>query len=234
MGLNDFLKKAGLVVDNSPPKEENTSSNNLSFTQEKQVPAFKSNTDDIELFHQVAEAEKTVENFVSYSEALNPFVEKLRSVYKEGFIKLNKPDFDFFEFYQGCKSNGFDNIAAYPMAFNMAKSMNPYITKEMLVQQADQYVKSIEGYRDELQQKGATQLAGFKQSKTNESKSLQETVERLKTELKLAQEQLDSVESKYSTSITECTNKKEANIIASKELIDSINLVKENIKNNIN
>ena len=70
----------------------------------------------------------------------NPYMEKTNKMYEEGFVKLNQPGYDFYEFYRAVTKGGVDNPQVYEMALEMGTAMDSDVSKQALTSQADFYI----------------------------------------------------------------------------------------------
>lgn len=170
----------------------------------------------------------------------NPFIDEINKLYEDGFNKLNKEGVDFYEFYQSIKVGGIDNVAAYPMAFNMCKGMNPNFTKESAIADGEDYIASIEDAYNKYSSSGENKLNEISLEKEEEESSLktevselQDEIDRLSSLLKSKKGELNSIEGKYKDKINSITLKLDANKIVKSNFITNINKVITNIKNNL-
>ena len=62
--------------------------------------------------------------------------------YELAFSKLNTPEFDLYEFYQAIQKMGDSNIRNI---FDLGKTLNPNLTKDLLLKQCDEYLQTITG-----------------------------------------------------------------------------------------
>lgn len=170
----------------------------------------------------------------------NPYMEEITKFYEDGFNKLNKEGVDFYEFYQSIKVGGVDNTAAYPMAFNMCRGMNPELSKESMISDGEDYITSIEGAYNQYKSSGESKLSQTNDEKSSEEASLrtevgelEEQVRQLTATLNSKKRDLSSIGDKYKDKIEGISLKLEANKVAKSNIINNITKVITNIKNNL-
>ena len=74
----------------------------------------------------------------------NTVLGSIVSMYESGFDSLNKPGYDFYEFFKAIKAVGSNDASVYKMALSMAQGVDSKVTKSKLLTQADYYIKEIE------------------------------------------------------------------------------------------
>lgn len=172
------------------------------------------------------------------SSALQEMVKSVSETYQNGFDSLNKPGYDFYEYYQSIKSVNSSTQDAYKMAFTLGKSMNPNITPDSLVVDAQFYISEIQKVYEKFESSGrvkASEIEGQKSAakaglKGNIEK-IQAEIARLQSELETNTAQLNSVDSQYEDVSTEINLKLKANTIAKDNIVSSLQEVSNNIKN---
>lgn len=126
------------------------------------------------------------------------------------------------------------------MALEMGKAMDPNVTKESLMAQADYYVTEINKVYAGFDSDGKNKLSDISTKKTTETKSLTTDIESLQQELQsiqlqLSQKQsaLSQIDQRYQPEIEEIGQKLMANEMVKDKFVSTINLVKMNISNNL-
>lgn len=166
-----------------------------------------------------------------------PHMQAILTQYEKGFESLNLPGYDFFEFFNAVMLTGPNNPQVYDMAFTMGKSMDPTLTKEKLIKDAQFYLDELSKVHNTFKGEGQLaldkilerkRLAGSELSTRIESLSAQ--IEGLTRELNTAKTEAQSLDSTFQPQITEIECKIKANDIAKDTLVNKINLVKNNIK----
>ncbi len=170
-----------------------------------------------------------------------PHMTKIMEMYEKGFESLNKPGYDFFEYFKSVVSAGADNPAVYPMAFSMATAMDASVTKEALLNHSDFYVTEITKVYNDYVSKGNTKKQSILAEKDSENLSLSTDLQTLESQLTIIQNQitetklkLTNINIKYEPQITEVDCKLMANNVAKDKIINSINKVRNGINTNIN
>jgi hypothetical protein len=174
------------------------------------------------------------------SPACEPHLEKILELYDKGFESLNKPGYDFFEYFKAILSAGVDNASAYPMALSMAQSMDKTITRDGLVSESDFYVTEImkvhSGYveggnakKKELNDKKEAE----KQQLSTDLTSLKMQLEAITNQINITQASLANIDSKYVNELTDTECKLMANDVAKDRIIASIDKVKQGLINNV-
>ena len=167
-----------------------------------------------------------------------PHLDKIMTMYENGFESLNIEGFDFFEYFKMVVEGGVQNAQMYGMAFTAAKSMGS--TKQSLIDQSNYYITEIQKVHTNYVAAGNKKRHEAITSKTTEETSLKtellgidSDLERL-TELKKQKESaLRDIDNKYEPQITEVECKLMANDIAKERIIGSIMTVVDGINKNI-
>ena len=174
------------------------------------------------------------------TEVSNEHLQKAIDVYQRGFESLNQDGYDFYEYYQAVVHGGVDNPQIHSMAFAMGVAMNKSISKEKLLQQSDFYTSSINNVYNENVAKGNAKKEELVNQKTNENQnlinelnSLQQQLEAINIQISDRKNKLNAIDGKYAPLISETESKIGANDIAKNQLIESIELVKTGIINNL-
>lgn len=171
----------------------------------------------------------------------NEHLAKFTEMYHNGFIGLNQPSYDFYEFYQAIMtSGGIDNPQMYAMAMTMGTSMDKNNSKDRLLTQADFYLNEINKVYNQYVTTGNSKRQDLVTQKANEAESLQNDLINLKGQLEAIANQIKSKESnlslidnKYGSLIGDIESKLKANEMAKESIASSIEKVKAGIANNI-
>ena len=165
---------------------------------------------------------------------------KALEIYQAGFDSLNKPGYDFFEFYQAVSQAGIDNPQIYVMAFTMAVGMEKTITKTKLLQDSDYYLTEINKVYNDYIAKGNNKKQELVSQKENENQNLinelnllKEQLETITVQIKDRENKLQAIGSKYEPKIVEIDSKLNANTLAKNKVVTSIEQVKQGIINNL-
>jgi hypothetical protein len=170
-----------------------------------------------------------------------PYLNKVMEMYEKGFENLNQPGYDFFEFFKTISVGDKNNPSTYVMAYNMAKVMDASVNKENLISQADFYVNEITKVYNEYVNAGNSKKQDALAIQTSEKQSLSKELEDLNKQaaeisakISAAKNNLENIASKHQPKIDEIDCKLMANEVAKKTILDSINIVKSGIQNNLN
>ena len=165
---------------------------------------------------------------------------KALATYTNGFDSLNQPGYDFYEFYQAVIGAGIENPQIYTMAFAMGTGMDKSITKSKLISQSDFYLTEINKVYNDFVTKGNAKRQEVIDQKNHENQSLmgeldlmKQQLEQLETQIADRQNKLSVIDSKYGPIISEVENKLTANNMAKDKIVNSIELVKQGINNNL-
>lgn len=169
-----------------------------------------------------------------------PHLDKIMKMYEDGFDNLNQDGYDFYEFFKAVVQVGTENPAMYTMAFSMAQSMDPNVTKASLLSQAQFYINEIttvyngyvangKGKKDELLGRKETEESSLRQELIN----IDNEIQRLMALKAQKESELSTIDGKYATELTDVECKLLANDMAKDNLINAINTVVNGIKTNI-
>ena len=169
-----------------------------------------------------------------------PHIDTVMSLYEQGFDSLNKDGYDFYEYYKAILGAGADNPEVYKMALNMAKAMDPNVSKQSLIKQSEYYLKEITNVYKNYEEKGKAKKKSIETQKQSEESSLNVELNSIQSEIQKLQQQENSVkvqigmiDNKYATQLHEISCKLEANDTAKREIFESINKVKQGINTNL-
>lgn len=168
-------------------------------------------------------------------------------LYEKGFDSLNKPGYDFYEFFKALHSVNDFSPGAYKMAFQMGKAMNTSLEKNMLIQSADMYISEIgkvhQNYHTQGEAKRTELLktqSNEKQAIANEIASMENQITQLKNQIaqleankQKRESELAPIDSKYQTELKLIEEKLQANHSAKDMIASKINTVKHGILTNI-
>ncbi|MEQ8575154.1 MAG: hypothetical protein RIB63_13885, partial [Fulvivirga sp.] len=96
--------------------------------------------------------EKTTSPNNLSQDVLNTIVE----MYESGFEGLNKPGYDFYEFFKAIKAVGSNDPQVYKMALTMAQSVDSAVSKSSLLEEADFYINEIEKVHKKYTEQGVS------------------------------------------------------------------------------
>ncbi len=166
------------------------------------------------------------------SGSINPFMDEVLAVYEKGFDSLNLQEFDFFEIYKSVLVVGVSNPQSYQMAFTMGKSIKSDLTKEFLIEKSKFYVEEIEKVYQKFDSAGKSKRNDLEVSVTRDKVNLTKEISDLETQiqsltqlLQTKKGQLAVIDSTNSVEFIEIDQKLQANEIAKKKILDSINTV---------
>ena len=170
----------------------------------------------------------------------NSILGKVVEMYESGFDSLNKPGYDFYEFFKAIKSVGKNDSSVYQMAFSMAKGIDANVSKESLLEQSNFYIQEIDKVHQQYHGKGQSKkttiqngLKSKKESLTSEISDLDNKISELQIQLSNKKNQLQSIDSDLIKDISDVEQKIVANNLARTKILDTINVVIEGIKNNL-
>jgi len=194
-----------------------------------------------DFFNNPKDVFKPTETLTPNSDVCEPHMDKIMSMYEEGFNKMNQDGYDFFEFFKGVvEADGVDNPTVYKMALSMAKNMGGSVTKESLLNQADYYLKEINTVYEHYVSLGKTKRSNTLTQKENEESTLNSDLIRINNEIArlnlekgTVQRSLETIDGKYTPQVTDIDCKLLANNLAKETLVNSITSVVNGIKNNI-
>tara|TARA_R110000772_G_scaffold17946_3_gene50024 strand:+ start:162482 stop:163207 length:726 start_codon:yes stop_codon:yes gene_type:complete len=184
---------------------------------------------------------KPTENLTSNSTECEPHMDKIMTMYENGFNQLNQDGYDFYEFFKGIvEANGVDNPAIYGMAFTMATTMDKSVSKSSLINQSQFYINEIEKVHNSYVTSGKEKRSNTLLQKEAEETTLasdlvkiNEEISRLTTQKRQVENSLSTIDSKYTSQITDIDCKLMANNVAKDTLVNSISSVVDGINKNI-
>lgn len=160
-------------------------------------------------------------------------------MYQAGFDSLNKPGYDFYEFFKAIKAVGSNDPSLYKMALTMATSVDSSVSKSTLLEQADYYIQEIEKVHKEYQLQGAAkkeQILGNQKTEKNaltaEISSLEKQLLEIQHQISTKKNQLQTIDG-TSAEVLEIDQKINANNIAKSKILETISNVVDGIKINL-
>ncbi|MGX7667817.1 hypothetical protein [Flavobacterium pedocola] len=162
----------------------------------------------------------------------NPFLGEIVEVYQKGFEGLNAEGFDFFELYKSVQAVGVTNPQSYQMAFTMGKTINPNLSKDFLLEKAKFYIAEIDKVYAKYDSTGTSKKMELSNKITLEKTalatgitSLESKIADLQKELSHKKAELEKIDLVNQEHFSELDLKIEANNMAKKRILDSINTV---------
>jgi hypothetical protein len=167
---------------------------------------------------------------------LNTIVE----MYESGFEGLNKPGYDFYEFFRAIKAVGSNDPQVYKMALTMAQSTDSKVTKSSLLKEADYYIEEIEKVHSKYQTQGTSKKSEIQESQrikkenlTSEIASLEKKLMEIQNQISTKRNDLQSVDINMMSEVAEIDQKITANDVAKSKILETIMTVVNGIKNNV-
>jgi hypothetical protein len=153
---------------------------------------------------------------------------------------INQPGVDFYEFMESVEVGDINSPQTFAMAFKMLANMEKSLTKERLIQQADEYLSKINDLYQHNLMSGENKKQSLNIEKENEKQSLSNDLTGLKEQLLLIQSQildrenkLRDIESKYQPKLNDVVIKLQANSVRNNKLVDKITKIKNGIISNV-
>ncbi len=170
----------------------------------------------------------------------NTVLSSIVSMYESGFESLNKPGYDFYEFFKAIKAVGSNDASIYKMALSMAQGVDSKVTKSKLLTQADYYIKEIEKVHKNYENQGNAKKASIqsnqntnKKNLTIEISDLEKQLINLQNKISNKKNQLQSGDANLMSEVAEIDQKIVANDMARTKILETISTVVDGIKNNI-
>ncbi len=169
----------------------------------------------------------------------NDMLSTIIEMYESGFESLNKPGYDFYEFFKAIKAVGTNEPSIYKMALTMAKSVDTKVSKKTLLTEADFYVKEIEKVHKQYESQGTTKKNQILSNQKNQKKTLSDEISALEknlmeiqNQISVKKNQLQSFDSNV-TDLSAIDQKIMANDAAKSKILETIVTVVNGIKNNL-
>ena len=170
------------------------------------------------------------------SDILDTIVE----MYESGFESLNKPGYDFYEFFKAIKAVGSNDPQVYKMALTMAKGVDSSVTKASLIEQAEFYINEINKVHGQYKSQGNTKKQQIQDTQkknkdilTNEIVVLEKKLLEIQNQVSVKKNELESIDATMMSEIVEIDQKIVANDVAKTKILETITEVSEGIKNNL-
>ncbi|WP_055445780.1 hypothetical protein [Lacinutrix mariniflava] len=180
--------------------------------------------------------ESTANAVVGVNDAV---LQKIIEMYESGFESLNKPGYDFYEFFKAIKAVGSNDPSIYKMALTMASSVDESVSKASLLKQADFYIEEIEKVHKKYKIQGAAkkdQILGSQKAEkstlTTEISSLEKQLMEIQHQISTKKNQLQAITSN-SSDVIDIDQKIMANDTAKSKILETILQVVDGIKNNL-
>ena len=177
---------------------------------------------------------------VTQAKVSNNVLNTIVEMYESGFESLNKPGYDFYEFFKAIKAVGSNDPSIYKMALTMAQSSDASVTKSSLLKEADFYINEIgkvhKQYADQGNSKKNKIINDQKTIKTsliNEISQLEKKLMELQNQVSNKKNELHSLDTNLVSEIAEVDEKIVANDKAKDKILDTIMTVVNGIKTNI-
>ena len=161
-------------------------------------------------------------------------------MYESGFDSLNKPGYDFYEYFKAIKAVGSNDPQVYKMALAMAQSTDAGVSKQRLLEEANYYIEEINKVHQKYSEQGKSKKDGIQRSASNKKENLNSEIIQLEKKLMEIQNQisskkndLQSLDVNMVSEIAEIDQKITANDVAKSKILTTIMGVVEGIKNSL-
>ncbi|GAA0893782.1 hypothetical protein GCM10009122_34610 [Fulvivirga kasyanovii] len=161
-------------------------------------------------------------------------------MYEAGFDSLNRPGYDFYEFFKAIQAVGSNEPSVYKMALTMAQGVDNKVNKDTLLTQANFYINEIEKVHKQYQSQGNAKKselqntqAAQKENLTAEISALEKQLMEIQNKISAKRNELQSLDVNLMAEVEEIDQKIVANDNARTKLLATITTVVEGIKNNI-
>lgn len=220
-----FINEEEPKKENAPENEEESKSRAQSFPGSSSVKS--SNTKFPEHPPKGGSVDKNV---------LDTIVE----MYEAGFDSLNRPGYDFYEFFKAIQAVGSNEPSVYKMALTMAQGVDNKVNKDTLLTQANFYINEIEKVHKQYQSQGNAKKselqntqAAQKENLTAEISALEKQLMEIQNKISNKRNELQSIDVNLMAEVEEIDQKIVANDKARTKLLETITTVVDGIKNNI-
>ncbi|WP_158975193.1 hypothetical protein [Cellulophaga sp. L1A9] len=191
-------------------------------------------------FPETTRATPTPQRQVDSSSIDNSVLNSVIDMYESGFESLNLPGYDFYEFFKAIKAVGSNDPNVYKMAYTMAQSVDPKVTKDSLLDGANFYIKEINDVHEKYHSKGNAKKEEFQSNLSHQRTTLSKEVSELEKQILQLQtqasdkkNQLDALDNGTSSEMAEIEQKIVANDIAKTKILEIITTVADGIKINL-
>ncbi|UII31275.1 OmpH family outer membrane protein [Fulvivirga ulvae] len=161
-------------------------------------------------------------------------------MYEAGFDSLNRPGYDFYEFFKAIKAVGSNEPQVYKMALTMAQGVDNKVNKDTLLTQANFYINEIEKVHKQYQAQGNTKKtelqntqATQKENLTTEITALEKQLMEIQNKISARRNELQSLDANLMAEVEEIDQKIIANDKARTKILETITTVVDGIKNHI-
>ena len=190
------------------------------------------------------EPAKTVSKFPEHppksTEVSGDVLSNVIEMYEAGFESLNKPGYDFYEFFKAVKAVGSNDPQIYKMAMTMAQGVDRKITKSTLLTEADFYIQEIEKVHKQYEAQGNTKkseilgaLETKKENLTSEISALEKRLMEIQHQISEKKNELQTIDANLGNEVADIDQKIVANDTARTKILEAIMTVVDGIKNNI-
>lgn len=170
----------------------------------------------------------------------NDVLSTIIEMYESGFDSLNKPGYDFYEFFKAIKAVGSNDASVYKMAISMAQGVDSNVTKDSLLKQGDFYIQEINKVHKQYQNQGNSKKSRLQTAQKTEKQKLNTEITKLEKQLLEVQNQvsqkkiqLESIDTDLISNVAEIEQKIVANNMAKSKIQETITTVINGIKNNL-
>lgn len=165
-------------------------------------------------------------------------LETIKKTYENGFESLNKPGYDFYEYFKSIKSINGTSSDHYMMAFTLGKSMMENLSSESLSTDGQFYLDELNKAYTSFDNEGKFALGKLSSSRDEEKKEITKNIDSLHEQITQLQLQLDeqtlkfnSIDMKFEKQMNDTQLKLQINDQVKNELTNEIGMVITNIKN---
>lgn len=157
-------------------------------------------------------------------------------IFEDYMVQINKPGYDFHEFYNAVKS--FEDTNSYKTAFSVVNSFDKSLTKENLIVDSDFYVEKINQTVEDLKIASSNRLTKLNEEKTTSEHELDGRISDCHQRLVQVQAEYEALVSskpevsrKFEEEIKKVDRKMKSVLHYQNKFVTSINKVKNNIIN---
>jgi hypothetical protein len=161
---------------------------------------------------------------------------EILKTFEDYLIQINKPGYDFHEFYNAVKS--FEDTNSYKTAFSVVNSFDKTLTKEKLVFDSDFYVEKINQTVEDLKGMSSKKLSELNQERTSSESDVNNRISDCHQRLLQVQAEYEvlisskpEVSRKFDEDIKQVERKMKSILYYQNKFVTSINKVKNNIIN---
>jgi hypothetical protein len=180
--------------------------------------------------------QEITENVVVDNTTVNLEDEKVLKTFEEYFEKINKPGYDFFEFYKAV--NQFEDVNSYKTAFSVVSSFDSTISKDNLLKDHEYYINNVNLTVEQLKEQSSSRISQLVEEKDTKTKEINDKIDDCYKKLVSLQNEYDllvkskpDLLNKYDTEITQVENRMKSVYYYQNKFLSSFNKVKNNIIN---